>query len=186
MTRRLEFPTLQKPDIMAIMEREGIEGLKRRGRDFWAPCPFHADKTPSFKVSPEKQRFHCFGCGEHGDSVDFIMKRHGVNFKDALAILGIRKGKPTLIDPVKEKQRQLIKAFERWRQTYYFELCDQLIDIHALRIKAEKRKPLPEALGFWLAEKLTQIPLIEYQLDILSGTDIEAKFELFKEASARV
>lgn len=172
--------TEEKPDIMAVMEREGIEGLKRRGRDFWARCPFHADKTPSFKVSPEKQKFHCFGCGEHGDVLDFIMKRHEVSFKDALKILGIRKGQPVPIDPEKEHRRQLLKAFENWRRNRYFELCDRLIDIHSLRIKAEKRKPLPEALGFWLAEKLGQIPFIEQQLNILSGNNEQAKLNLFK------
>jgi hypothetical protein len=176
-----------KPDIMAVMELEGVEGLRRRGRgDFWAPCPFHSEKTPSFKVSPERQQFHCFGCGEHGDSVDFVMKRHGVNFKDALSILGIRNGKPAPIDPAKEKRRQLLKAFETWRWAYYFELCDRLIDIHALRIKAEARKPLPEQLGIFMAEKLSELPLIKYRLDILSREDQEAKFELFKEASERV
>ncbi len=172
--------TEEKPDIMAVMEREGIAGLKRRGRDFWAPCPFHADKTPSFKVSPEKQKFHCFGCGEHGDALDFIMKRHEVSFKDALKILGIRKGQPVPIDPVINHRRQLLKAFENWRMTYYFELCDRSIEIHILRIKAEARKTMPEYLAFWLAEKLSELPLIEYQLDILSGEDDEAKFELFK------
>lgn len=180
MITRREFSALQKPEIMAVMEREGIEGLKRRGRDFWAPCPFHADKTPSFKVSPERQRWHCFGENEGGDVIDFIMKRHGVGFKDALSILGIRNGQPAPIDPTKEKQRKLLKAFERWRWAYYFELCDGLIDIHNLRIKAEKRKPLPESLAFSLAEKLAEIPLIEWQLDILSGNDEQQKLNLFK------
>lgn len=179
MRASLQYSPIPKPDILAVMEREGIE-VKRRGRDFWAPCPFHADKTPSFKIAPEKQRFHCFGCGVHGDVVDFIMKRHDVNFKDALAILGIRNGQTVPIDPTKEKQRRLLRAFEVWRREYYFKLCNQSIDTHSLRIKAKKRKPLPESLGFWLAEKLGQIPLIEWQLDILSGNDEQAKINLFK------
>lgn len=180
MRASLQYSPIPKPDILAVMEREGIEGLRSRGRDFWALCPFHADKTPSFKVSPEKQTFYCFGCGEHGDVLDFIQKRYNVSFEDALSILGIRKGKPAPVDPAKEKRRKLLKAFEVWRREYYFKLCNQLIDIHALRIKAQKRKLLPESLGFWLAEKLAEIPLIEWQLDILSGNDEQAKINLFK------
>ena len=178
MNTNSHFSPLQKPDITDVMEREGIE-LKRRGRDFWAPCPFHADKSPSFKVSPERQSFYCFGCNERGDVVDFIQKRHNVNFKDALSILGIRKGRPVQMDTVKEKQRQLLKAFERWRREYYFELCDQAIEIHALRVAAA-RKRLTEDQAFFMAEKLSGLPLIEWQLDILAGNDNEAKLQLLK------
>lgn len=53
--------------------------LKQRGRDFWGCCPFHEEKTPSFKVDPKKQTWHCFGCGEGGDALDFIMKAEGLN-----------------------------------------------------------------------------------------------------------
>lgn len=175
----LQFSSLPKPEMLSVLEREGIES-KTRGRNYWAKCPFHADKSPSFKVSPNTQTFYCFGCGKHGDVIDFIKELHGFSFKDACRYLNIIPGKPIPIDPQKEKQRRLLKAFEVWRQEYYFKLCNQLIDIHSLRIKAEKRKPLPEALGFWLAEKLQQIPLIKWQLEILSGNDDQAKLNLFK------
>lgn len=108
MSAFLQHAALNKPDILSVMEREGIE-LKRRGRDFWAPCPFHADKTPSFKVSPERQAFYCFSCGEHGDAVDFIQKRHSVNFKEALNILGIRSGRPLPLDPAIQRQKNFCR-----------------------------------------------------------------------------
>lgn len=178
MTGIVSYSALEKPDILAVMEREGVE-LKRRGRDLWGFCPLHADKTPSFKVSPDRQAFYCFGCGEHGDVITFTQKRHNVSFKDALSILGIRNGRPVPVDPEKEKRRQLIKAFETWRRSYYFELCDRSIEIHALRVAAA-RKRLSEDVGFYMAERLSELPLIDWQLDILTGKDDEAKIELLK------
>ena len=173
------FTPLNKPDIITIIEHEGFE-LKRRGRDYWAPCPFHADKTPSFKINIERQRWHCFAENKGGDVIDFISELHGLIFKDACRYLHIIPGKPAPIDPAKEKRRQLLKAFELWRRSYYQELCDRMISIHELRIKAEARKPLPEHLAFYLAEKLSELPFIEYRLDMLSGADDTAKLKLLE------
>jgi len=178
MTTNHQFSTVQKPDIMAVMENEGIE-LKRRRRDYWASCPFHADKSPSFKISQDRQAFYCFGCGEGGDVISFIQKRHNVGFKDALSILGIRNGRPAPVDPAKEKRRHLLKAFETWRREYYFQLCDKKIEIEALRVAAAGKR-LSEDLGFYMAEQLSELPLIDWQLNILSGNDDEAKLDLLK------
>ena len=66
--------------------------LVRKGRDFWGCCPFHSEKSPSFKVSPEKQFYYCFGCKEKGNAIDFVMKRDRVEFMDALRSLGQAAG----------------------------------------------------------------------------------------------
>ena len=66
--------------------------LTRKGRDFWGCCPFHSEKTASFKVSPEKQFFYCFGCKEKGNVIDFVMKRDRIEFLDALRALGQAAG----------------------------------------------------------------------------------------------
>ncbi|MFH1417877.1 MAG: DNA primase [Planctomycetota bacterium] len=66
--------------------------LTRAGKSFKAPCPFHREKTPSFHVTPDKQVFHCFGCGVGGDVFKFVQLRENADFREALAILANRAG----------------------------------------------------------------------------------------------
>jgi len=66
--------------------------LKRAGSAFKGLCPFHAEKTPSFIVSPDRETWHCFGCGEGGDIFTFLMKRDGLDFREALTTLAERAG----------------------------------------------------------------------------------------------
>src|ERR1700684_2497023 len=66
--------------------------LKKAGREFKACCPFHNEKTPSFWVSPDKQFYHCFGCGAHGTVIGFLMQYEKTEFFDAVADLAQRAG----------------------------------------------------------------------------------------------
>ena len=66
--------------------------LKKSGRNFMGLCPFHGEKTPSFTVNPERQIFHCFGCGEGGNVIGFVMKREGMSFPEAVRFLAARAG----------------------------------------------------------------------------------------------
>src|ERR1700692_5090648 len=67
-------------------------GLKKAGREFKACCPFHNEKTPSFWVSPDKQFYHCFGCGAHGTALGFLMEYDRLPFPEAVEDLANRLG----------------------------------------------------------------------------------------------
>ncbi|MFV2035099.1 MAG: CHC2 zinc finger domain-containing protein, partial [Halocynthiibacter sp.] len=66
--------------------------LKKAGKDYKACCPFHEEKTPSFTVSPDKQFYHCFGCGEHGTAIGFLMNYDRMSFPEAVRELAGRVG----------------------------------------------------------------------------------------------
>jgi DNA primase len=66
--------------------------LKKSGREYKACCPFHSEKSPSFWVSPDKQFYHCFGCGAHGTAIGFLMQYEKLGFLDAVADLAQRAG----------------------------------------------------------------------------------------------
>jgi DNA primase len=68
--------------------------LSRRGRDLWGCCPFHKEKTASFHVVPDKGFYHCFGCGQHGNAIDFVMAIEGLEFAQALQRLAELCGLP--------------------------------------------------------------------------------------------
>ena len=75
-------------DIVDIVSKYII--LKRSGRNFSGLCPFHKEKTPSFSVSPDKQIFHCFGCGVGGNVFHFVSKIEGVGFRESVEMLANR------------------------------------------------------------------------------------------------
>src|SRR5580704_7899443 len=80
----------EKIDIVSFISE--FIPLKKAGRNFKANCPFHGEKTPSFVVSPERQIWHCFGCGKGGDAFTFLMEYEHMEFPEALRILADRTG----------------------------------------------------------------------------------------------
>ncbi len=76
---------IARADIVELIGRR--VRLKRQGREFAGLCPFHNEKSPSFTVSPQKQFFHCFGCGAHGTALGFIMRYDHLDFPQAVELL---------------------------------------------------------------------------------------------------
>ncbi len=77
-------------DVVALVQR--YLPLRRSGRSFSACCPFHQERTPSFHVWPESQRWKCFSCNRSGDAFGFVMEREGVEFPEALRMLAREAG----------------------------------------------------------------------------------------------
>ena len=80
----------QATDFVQLVA-ETVE-LRQRGQEFWGCCPFHGEKSPSFKVNPGTGLWHCFGCGEGGDVFSYVQKRESLEFPDAIRYLADRAG----------------------------------------------------------------------------------------------
>ena len=102
--------------------------MKRSGSGYMGLCPFHSEKSPSFSVSPGKQVYHCFGCGESGNVVTFVMKYENATFQEALKILADRAGiklpevQYSEESKKKNEQRDRLFAINKDAATYYFRL----------------------------------------------------------------
>ncbi|MCM3716856.1 DNA primase [Fictibacillus phosphorivorans] len=97
--------------------------LKKQGRNYFGLCPFHGEKSPSFSVSPEKQIYHCFGCGAGGNVFSFLMNYEGYSFIEAVTQLG---KKSSIELPQMHQQNYSLKSTDEKRK---------MIDIHELLAK---------------------------------------------------
>ena len=99
----------QSNDIVDIISQ--YVHLTRKGRNYFGLCPFHNEKSPSFSVSPDRQIFHCFGCGVGGNTYTFLMKIEGIGFKEAIEQLAEKANiqLPT-IQNTEENAKEELKA----------------------------------------------------------------------------
>ncbi|MBI5018884.1 DNA primase [Candidatus Gottesmanbacteria bacterium] len=109
--------------------------LKKAGRNLKGLCPFHSEKTPSFIVSPDRQTFHCFGCGKGGSAFDFIMLLDHIDFSEALETLAERAGvrlerRPTDTPEAKLKQR-ILEANHLASEYYHYLLTKHAVGENA-------------------------------------------------------
>jgi len=89
---------LARVDVVDVVGRH--VQLKKAGANFLGLCPFHAEKSPSFTVSPSKQFYHCFGCGAHGSAIGFLMEHSGLSYVEAIKELAQSVGMPVPDDGV--------------------------------------------------------------------------------------
>lgn len=97
-------------DIVDVISQYVI--LKRSGRNFFGLCPFHKEKSPSFSVSPDKQIFHCFGCGVGGNVIHFVSKIENLDFRETLELLANRANitLPTLDNSYQDSKKAILKS----------------------------------------------------------------------------
>lgn len=112
----------QNNDIVDIIGQ--YVHLTRKGRNYFGLCPFHSEKSPSFSVSPDRQIFHCFGCGVGGNVYTFLMKIEGIGFKEAIEQLAEKANiqLPTLEntgDTAKEELKAKIYKINEFTAEFY-------------------------------------------------------------------
>src|SRR5262249_45834367 len=133
---------------------------------FCGLCPLHDEKTPSFTVNPEKNVWYCHGCHEGGDTISFVMKLHGVDFKDALKLLKIDGDlRP---EPEAIRRREQAKQISRWAKGLSTRTRDRLLEIDQSRhVLGELRKLKGADSAFVVQES----GILERQWKILCDLD---------------
>ena len=117
------MPQFSEQFLQELSERNDIVDVvgsyvqltKRSGSNLFGLCPFHSEKTPSFSVAPDKQIYHCFGCGKGGSVIGFIMEIENLSFPDAVAFLARRAGMamPEADDNGASKRRERMLSLNR-------------------------------------------------------------------------
>jgi len=133
------MPFIDRDFINDLSDRVDIVGLinkrvplKKAGKDYKACCPFHEEKTPSFTVVPNKQIFHCFGCGESGGAIDFIKKFDHLDFVEAVETVASESGISVVYD---QNVKPIDTRFQR-----YNELMTEVNDYYQTQLKSSVAK----------------------------------------------
>jgi DNA primase len=127
---------IARTDIVDLVGRH--VNLRKGGANLLGLCPFHAEKSPSFTVSPAKQFYHCFGCGAHGDAIRFMMEHAGLGFLDAVKDLAQQVGLQLPEAPA-DPQEQARAAQARARQQTLTEVLQRAADHYRGRLKDDAR-----------------------------------------------
>ncbi|MEX1014657.1 MAG: DNA primase [Candidatus Paceibacterota bacterium] len=141
-----------KIDVVDLIK--SYVNLNPAGKNFKGLCPFHQEKTPSFMVSPERQIWHCFGCGEGGDLIKFVMKYENLDFPEALRFLADKAG----IE---------IKTFSKGEQKIFDTLYE--INEKSKHFFVEKLSKNKEALKYLEDRGLSKETIEEFELGYAPG-----------------
>ena len=130
-------------DIVEIISEAVV--LKKTGRNYVGLCPFHAEKTPSFSVNPEKQIFYCFGCATGGSVFSFLMKQQGMTFPEAVKAVAQRCGielprrEMSPAERRRASERELLLGINRKAMAYYSGVLKHPVAGRKARAYLEKR-----------------------------------------------
>lgn len=168
-------------ELVSVVEAAGIE-LKRSGTRHCGLCPFHSEQTPSFYIFQDNH-YKCFGCGAHGDAIDFVQKMYGLSFQDALKHLGIHEGRitPQVRRDIQQRRHktELVKQFKDWISHYTAHTGSLIIETERLM-----SNDIPPGDIDLYAPLLHMLPVCHYHLSILVDGDDKEKFELYKDREA--
>jgi DNA primase len=111
-------------DVVAVVS--DYVTLKKSGRNFFGLCPFHPEKTPSFSVNPDKQIFHCFGCGAGGNVFTFVQRQQGISFPETVRLLAKRAGiaipEPEAEDATAAKEKDALYFVNKLAAEFFQEM----------------------------------------------------------------
>ena len=127
---------LTRIDIVDVVGRH-VE-LKRGGANFMGLCPFHAEKSPSFTVTPSKQFYHCFGCGANGDAIRFLTEHSGMSFVDAVKDLAQQAGMTVPEDDKSPAEREYAAA-QKQRLTTLTGVLEKAAEAYRKQLKLSPR-----------------------------------------------
>ncbi|MEZ9566137.1 DNA primase [Vibrio artabrorum] len=134
---------LARLDIVDIVDAR--VKLKKKGKNYGACCPFHNEKTPSFSVSQEKQFYHCFGCGVHGNAIDFMMEFERLDFVEAIEELASFLG----LEVPREQRSGEISTTPRAnseQKRNLYDLMGGISNFYRSQLKISSNKPAIEYL----------------------------------------
>ncbi|NEN75703.1 DNA primase [Pelistega sp. NLN82] len=147
--------------------------LKKRGTSLFGLCPFHQEKSPSFSVSPQKQFFHCFSCGQGGNAIDFLMKHLGMTFPEAVKTLASRVG--LQVPEQKRSSHQIAQEIERKTKTDLLHECLE----KAQKWYKQQLKQAPEAIDYLKNRGLDGKTALKFGLG-WSGRDRQGLKQVFE------
>ena len=139
--------------VARLIEGSGIK-LQKRGRDLVGACPFHKDDEPSLTVTPDKNLFHCFGCGAGGGPIDWVIKKNGVSFRHAVELL--REGLPSIADGT--VKRTTVRALP---PPVAFDADDEALLAQVAGYYHQTLRQSPEALAYLQSRGLGHPALID-------------------------
>jgi len=130
---------LARTDIVELINSRVT--LKKAGKNYQACCPFHTEKSPSFSVSPDKQFYHCFGCGEHGNAISFLMEYDRLDFVDAIEELASLNGMEVEREErqqTPEQQRKYAQAQQQKHDDY--QILEQIARFYQQQLRVAQDK----------------------------------------------
>jgi hypothetical protein len=176
-------------DIVVVLDYYGLT-VDKKG---FARCPFHQEKTPSFKINREKNTYHCFGCGEHGTVIDFVMRYFHITNIEAVTKLNddfrlnlpiyekinAEKYKHLLKEIQKRKQnKKIINGFDQWEKQAFSNLCDYYRKLRADTEGVIFTEDCPQLQEHII--KLAELPFVDYlinsMIDNMRNFKARAKF----------